>query len=220
MPADRRPYQRASEEARREAMIRAVLDLVAEGGLQTATVRAIADRAGVTPGLIGHYFGTKEDLTRAAYRQMMDRMTADNETAIAAAGTADRPAAQRLADFVATALRPPVMDALRLGLWASFLQAIRREPEMREIHRQTYLSYRDILEQLIGALNRPGADAARCRADAIACNALIDGLWLEGAALPEDFEPGALERIGLAAVAAILGVTLPPPAPPAPGAPA
>lgn len=46
----RRPFQRAGEEARRTALIEATLDLIAEGGPQAATVRAIALKAGVTPG--------------------------------------------------------------------------------------------------------------------------------------------------------------------------
>jgi hypothetical protein len=50
--------------------------------------------------------------------------------------------------------------------------------------------------QLIASLPRP-ADEATLRAHAIACNAVIDGLWLEGSALPEAFAPGEVERIGL-----------------------
>ncbi len=64
--ADRRPYRREGEEKRRDDLIAAAIDLVAEGGPEAATVRAIAARAGVTPGLILHYFQYKEDRTRAA----------------------------------------------------------------------------------------------------------------------------------------------------------
>ena len=39
---ERRPYRRESEESRREALILAALELVAEGGLEAATVRSIA----------------------------------------------------------------------------------------------------------------------------------------------------------------------------------
>ena len=191
---ERRPYRRESEESRREALILAALDLVAEGGPQAATVRAIADRAGVTPGLIRHYFSGKEDLTRAAYRHMMEQMTADN---VAALATAPDCPFGRLAVFVTASLSPPVMHPLRLALWAGFLQLVRGDAEMRTIHEQTYLGYRDILERLI-----------RCRADAIACNAVIDGLWLEGSALPDGFAFGELVEIGLHAIGAILGVNL------------
>ena len=67
--------------------------------------------------------------------------------------------------------------------------------------------YRDVLQEMIAALPRK-AGAEQCRADAIACNAVIDGLWLEGSALPDAFQPGELEEIGLAAVGSILGVKL------------
>lgn len=204
--SDRRTYRRESEETRREALILAALEMVAEGGLQAATVRAIADRAGVTPGLIRHYFTSKEDLTRAAYRHMMDRMTADNVAALAAAPECPL---SRLALFVAASLRPPVMAPLRLALWAGFLQLIRSDAAMRQVHEQTYVGYRDILEQLIDALPAPTAAAPlRGRAAAIACNAVIDGLWLEGSALPEGFAAGELEAIGLRAIGGLLGVDL------------
>ena len=78
MTADRRPYRRESEESRRDALISAALELLAEGGPQAATIRAIAERAGVTPGLIRHYFSTKDELTRTAYGYLMDRMTNSN----------------------------------------------------------------------------------------------------------------------------------------------
>lgn len=204
MTGERRKYVREGEERRREALIAAALDLVAEGGPQAATVRAIADRAGVTPGLIRHYFQTKEDLTRAAYQAVMDRMTADSMAVLAAAPRAPE---ARLAAFVAASLRPPVVDAGALCLWAGFLHLVQRDPAMREVHRSSYLAYRDRLESLIAALPRP-ADAATLRAQAIACNGVIDGLWLEGGALSEAFAPGELERIGVGAVGAILGIDL------------
>lgn len=201
---ERRPYRRESEETRREALIEAALALVAEGGSQAATVRAIADRAGVTPGLIRHYFATKEELTRTAYRRLMERMTADSAATM---GAAIGDPAARLAAFVAASLRPPVVDPLRLGLWAGFMNAVRTDPAMKAVHEQNYHAYRDLLQDLIAALPRR-ADRDQCRADAIACNAVIDGLWLEGSALPHAFAAGELERIGLAAVGAILRLDL------------
>lgn len=201
---DRRRFRREGEERRRQALIAATLDLIARGGGQAATVRAIADRAGVTPGLIRHYFETKEDLTRAAYAQMMDAMTAAN---LAVLSSAPEDPAARLAAFVAASLRPPVVDPAAMGLWAGFIHLVRRDAEMREIHRATYLRYRDLLQGLIADLGRD-VDAARLRADAIACNAVIDGLWLEGSALPDAFAPDELERLGLRSVGAILGVDL------------
>lgn len=201
---DRRKFRREGEERRREALMTAALELLAEGGMAAATVRAIADRAGVTPGLIRHYYSGKDELLRAAYATVMDRMTTASTAAAAPAG--DDPIA-RLRAFVAVSLRPPVMDAERVGLWAGFLHQVRRDAQMREVHRATYLAYRDHLQALIEALpDRP--HCVPSRALAIACNGMIDGLWLEGGVLPDAFAEGELEAIGLGAVGAILGVDL------------
>lgn len=203
--ADRRPYTREPEERRREALIAAALDLMATGGPASASVRAIAARAGVTPGLIRHYFSSKDDLTRAAFGAMMGDMTDDSTAALLAGGTA--PAAA-LAAIVSASLRPPVMDGGRVRLWAGFLHLVWNDPKMRAVHEAGYLGYRNRLQALIAAL--PGkADPATARQLAISCNAVIDGLWLEGATLPDHFAPGEVERIGLDAVSALLGVKLP-----------
>jgi TetR/AcrR family transcriptional regulator, transcriptional repressor of bet genes len=204
LPPERRAYRREGEGRRREALVTAVLELVAEGGLQAATVRAIAERAGVTPGLIRHYFQTKEDLTRAAYHHVMVAMTADSARVLE---TAPPDPAARLAVFVAASLRPPVVDPIMIGIWAGFIHLVQRDAAMKEVHTQTYLGYRDMLQQLIADLGRENS-AAVLRAHAIACNAVIDGLWMEGCVLPESFAPGELERIGLVSVGAILGLDL------------
>lgn len=205
-PALRRPYRREGEEKRRDDLIAAAMTLVAEGGPEAATVRAIAARAGVTPGLIRHYFQSKEELTHAAYRQVMEAMTAE---AIRASETVpvDDPVG-RLAAFVAANFRPPVMTPLLVGVWAGYMHLGRNDPVMHEIHESTYLGYRDCLQDLIAALPRP-PDPARDRREAIACNALIDGLWLEGGSLPDGFAPGEVMRIALDGVAALLGLHFP-----------
>ena len=204
--ADRRPYRREGEEKRREDLIAAAVDLVSEGGPEAATVRAIAARAGVTPGLIRHYFQSKEDLTRAAYRQIMEQMTIESLRALEDAPV-DDPVA-RLEAFITANFRPPILSATTVAMWAGYMHMARNDPAMREIHEATYLGYRDPLQGLIAALPRP-ADPARDRRDAIACNALIDGLWVEGGSLPDGFAPGELVHVALTSIGAILGLRFP-----------
>lgn len=204
MDQTRRLYRRESEESRRAALIAATQGLVSEGGPQAATVRAIATRAGVTAGLIRHYFGSKDELTRSAYIALMDGMTAKGADALEGVGAQPE---ERLAAFVATSLRPPVLDSAAVGLWAGYMHKVRSDRELLGVHEAGYLRYRDALEALIAALPRD-AGAAQLRAEAIACNGLIDGLWLEGSLLPDAFAPGEVVAIGLRSVGAILGVDL------------
>ena len=204
MAAERRPYRRETEEKRRQALVDATLSLVAEGGSRLATVRAIAGRAGVTPGLIRHYFKSKDLLIATAYRHLMERMTIDSAAVLKAAPKDPR---ARLAAFVAASLRPPVVNDDSLVLWASFLQETKRNPTMRDTHLSTYLGFRDLLQGFIAALPRP-RDEQQLRQAAIACNAVIDGLWLEGSAVGDTFAEGELVSVGISAVGAILDVDL------------
>src|SRR5689334_5241543 len=52
---------------RRQQILEAALDVFAEQGLEGATTKEIALRAGVTPGLIYFYFPGKEELFFAAF---------------------------------------------------------------------------------------------------------------------------------------------------------
>lgn len=200
----RRAYRRESEETRRADLIAATQELVAEGGSDAATVRAIAARAGVTAGLIRHYFQSKDELTRAAYRSLVDGMTTQGLDALEGVGAMPQ---ERLAAFVAAALRPPVVDVKSVVLWAGYMHKVRTDPDLQAVHETAYLGYRDMLQSLIADLPREASEA-QLRAEAIACNGLIDGLWLEGSILSHSFAPGEIMTIGLRSVGAILGVDL------------
>jgi AcrR family transcriptional regulator len=62
-PGTKRAEQRQQTEAR---ILAAARQAFAEAGFGQATIRGIAALAGVNPGLIVHYFGTKEELFRRA----------------------------------------------------------------------------------------------------------------------------------------------------------
>lgn len=204
MPSERRHYRRESEESRRSALIAAAQSLVAEGGLGAATVRAIAERAGVTGGLIRHYFQSKDELIRAAYHALMDGMTAKGADATKGVGAGPE---ERLAAFCAATLRPPVMEASGVVLWAAYMHRVRADAELLALHETGYLAFRNPLEALIIALPRD-VKPGQTRAEAIACNALLDGLWIEGSLLPAAFAPAEIITICLRSVGAILGVDL------------
>ena len=52
------------------------------------------------------------------------------------------------------------------------------------------------------------ASKAELRGHAIAINAVLDGLWIEGSMAGDDFAPGELVEIGIGAVEKLLGVEL------------
>ena len=71
MPAPRRPYdaRRRQDAARRNraAILEAFLDLLVRDGYQSATIRAVAERAGVSPETVYKAFGGKPGLAKALW---------------------------------------------------------------------------------------------------------------------------------------------------------
>ncbi|NGN43188.1 TetR family transcriptional regulator [Mesorhizobium sp. CGMCC 1.15528] len=204
----RRKFRREGEERRRQDLIEATLDCVAERGLQGATVRAIALRAGVTGGLIRHYFPGKEELLQAAYATIVGRMTEQAKAALSLEGAGPR---RRLAAFVEANLAPPVVDARVFSLWAGFIGRAVSDPALSIAHREGYLGFRNEVEALVAEVLKAAgrnAEASALRRHAIAINGLIDGLWIEGCLAADMFESGELAEIGITTVEALLGLDL------------
>jgi TetR/AcrR family transcriptional regulator, transcriptional repressor of bet genes len=201
----RRTFQRAGEAERRKDLIAATLESISEHGLESATVRDIAARAGVTGGLIRHYFAGKEEMVQAAYREMLSGMTGTAVSAMADAGDDPR---RRLHDFIIANVSPPIADPKALSLWAAFIGRVRSDEELARIHRENYLVFIGLLEELVGAVltaHRHKAPFSDKRHLAVAINGLIDGLWLENSLASDLFDEGRLADIALDAVEAMLG---------------
>ena len=202
----RRAFHRAGEAERRRDLIAAAVECVAESGVQGATVRQIAARAGVTGGLIRHYFKSKDEVLRAAYRSVMETMT---ETSIQAALDAGTDPRARLRGYISSAFMEAMAQTQTLGVWAAFIGHIPADPEFARIHRENYLAYVAALEGLIVELppvegRKPGP--AESRRLAIAVNAVIDGLWLEASMAGDLFAEGELAGVALNAAEAILSL--------------
>ncbi|HEX8076063.1 MAG TPA: TetR/AcrR family transcriptional regulator [Thermoleophilaceae bacterium] len=94
-----RPTERteARKAATRERIVSAALDQLAEGGYASASVQAVAARAGVATGTVYRHFPSKGDLFAEVFRRASEReMTVFAEVS----GDGDRPAAERIAAAV------------------------------------------------------------------------------------------------------------------------
>ena len=167
----RQAFTRESADARRADLIEATAAVLAEHGLAGTNVRAICAKAGVSPGLLRHYFGGIDDLVAATYQATSDRMDAIFAAAVADAEADPR---ARLTAYLTASFRPPVTDPELLGAWTAFWALARSDARMAEIHAESYAGYRARLGELLTACG--ARDAERL---AIMLTAMVDGLWLE-----------------------------------------
>ncbi|MDP3854412.1 TetR family transcriptional regulator C-terminal domain-containing protein [Phenylobacterium sp.] len=185
-------FSREAADVRRRALVEAVLASLAERGLGAVSVRDVAARAGVSPGLVRHHFGSFGALLVEAYRHVVQRV--DDHIDVALAGAGDDPDA-RLAAFIAASFSPAIVDRDLLSAWLGFWGLVRSDPEAAALHAETYAAYRGRIEGLLAAAGRARDRALDVRAGGLGLSAMLDGLWLELCLDPATFTPAEATRL-------------------------
>jgi AcrR family transcriptional regulator len=77
------PALQQRSQATTEHLLEAAEELLAEGGADAATLRAIADRAGVSLGIVYRRFPDKDAILRAVYARFFEHLGATNARSLA-----------------------------------------------------------------------------------------------------------------------------------------
>lgn len=167
----RQAFTREEPDARRQSLIEACAHSLATQGASGTSVRSICTVAGVSPGLLRHYFAGIDALVAATYRWTGDRVQAALDAAVAAAPNTPR---ARLLAYLTASFAPPIADAELLSTWLAFWSLTKTDARIAALHAEIYADYRNGLEALIAPV-APGDH----RLTTVALTALVDGLWLE-----------------------------------------
>lgn len=169
-------FVREDADVRRQSLIAACAACLAERGARGVSVRHVCRRAGVSAGLLTHYFAGIDDLIAATYADTGARVASAVAQAVQAAGSDPR---ARLEAYVTASFRPPVLDPDLLATWLGFWSLVKSDPEVARLHGEINSGFCKGLEEALRECRRAPADPDQLRLDAITLNALIDGLWLE-----------------------------------------
>ncbi|HEY6482260.1 MAG TPA: betaine-aldehyde dehydrogenase [Steroidobacteraceae bacterium] len=178
-PAPRKDKGRAGtardelEEARQRQLIEVTIDSLAEVGYLGSTLAQIASRAGVSPGLVAHYFDDKDGLLLATFRTLGRRLAAGVRVRMRHAHTPRG----RIQAIIDTNLAPEEFTRRTGSAWLAFWGQV---PHVEGLKRVQTVYQRRTLSNLRHALRQFVPDAqARSLAATIA--AMIDGVWLRAA---------------------------------------
>lgn len=178
---------RPSAQARRDALLRAAVEVAAERGTAGVTHRAVTERAGLPLTTASYFFSSIDDLVAEALRTFVaDEATRLEAVAEALGGTDHTP--DEMAAAVAETTMPSGPLPWALAQFEAYLQAA-RDPALAGPVADALATYERVAE---GALRAAGAPGARQAAGAF--NALADGFALHHLARPQAGDVDALRR--------------------------
>jgi TetR/AcrR family transcriptional regulator, transcriptional repressor of bet genes len=167
---------------RRAELVAAAWTVIADEGIEAATIRRIAEVAGCTTGRVTHYFDAKNEILVAALRRVHY-----------AAGA-------RMLGHIRTkrgteALRAVLLDALPLDnqrglewrVWLAFWGRASTDPALIEEQQHRYAEWRRLLQTIIGAIagERTAPEQVQLLVDLVA--GTIDGLGIQAVLEPSRF---------------------------------
>src|SRR5690625_1202710 len=158
---------------RRRQLIDATIDSIHDVGFSATTLQSISRRAGLSTGLVAHYFKDKDGLLEATLRSLASDLSAVIAEKLGLAVTPR----ERLQAIIAGLLAPEQFEPRIARVWLAFWGQVTHAPKLKRvqnIYEKRLLSnlrhaFRDVLTR---------EDAEQ---QAIALAALIDGLWLRAA---------------------------------------
>ncbi len=154
-------------------LIEMTIDSLAEAGFAGTTLAGIAGRAGVSSGLVAHYFNDKNGLLEATFRALAFRHAQAVRMRMLNAQTPR----ERLQAVIDGSLAREEIDARTCAAWLAFWGQALRHPALCRI-QHAYQSR--MISNLTHAL-RAFHSREEARKTAAVIAAMIDGAWLRGA---------------------------------------
>ena len=173
-----RPGGVGAADQRREQMLRAALDVIAERGYGETRIADVAERAGTSPALVVYYFKTKDQLLTEAIRFSEDTWYEAGTRRVASIPTA----AGRLEELVAMSCLPEA-DTEPSGSWLLWLDLwaqAARHPEVAGVRQKFDERWRDTICSLVVEGQEAGEFGPVDPVDfAVLMSALLDGLAVQ-----------------------------------------
>ncbi|MEC8226755.1 MAG: transcriptional regulator BetI [Pseudomonadota bacterium] len=158
------------EPVRRQQLIDATIESVAELGLQGTTINSISKKAGLSSGIISHYFGGKQGLIEATVRYLLTSL----KQALMNQVTPQSSPEQRLMFIVEANFSRIQQQSNNTKTWLSFWAHSMHDAQL---HRLQNVNSKRLFSNLLSSFKQLMSDSDANLAAELSA-AMIDGLWL------------------------------------------
>jgi AcrR family transcriptional regulator len=171
---------------RREQICRAAAAVISREGFAGTTMRMVADEAGVSTGMLNHYFVNRQDLLTQALVFVSERAQARMRAAIA-----DVPAGRaRLVALLDSALRDDAEGTETWRVWINSYGEAVRLPELRHTIEARLSSWYELVDYALEGL--APADAPNTIPWSWRFDAVLNGLALQALTSEAALEEGQI----------------------------
>lgn len=187
--------KKVDPEARRDEVVDAVFQVVRRAGFEQASLRNVAEEAGLAIGSVRHYFDGHTDLMVFAMRASLDRVSARLMERVGPLLATEDPGERTEGVERMLAELLPLDERRReeATVWLAFTMASRTRPELRPLAQEAYDGMRRLVRRIVDGIarHRPVGDPV---VETERLCALIDGLTLEGVLHPDRMTPELMLR--------------------------
>jgi AcrR family transcriptional regulator len=204
------PAQTRAErgEQTRTRLLEATITSIARDGISGASIERITDRAGVSRGLVRHYFGTKRTLLAAAFQ-----LLADDYCGMLGMGDENAPPEMTAEERLCAAVVPP-FERLKGGrdhqyAWFGFWALARSDQEIQRINHDVYDRIVHHLGGLVAAVCAERGREVDAAAAGRGLAAMIEGAWLHCLIGVEGVSVAEAERLSFDYITRLLELDAP-----------
>ena len=175
MPAVEAARRREPKALRREQLINATIDSLAERGYAATTLADVADGAGLSRGIVNFHFTSKDNLLSETIRYLQDEYTANWQAMV---GKARSDTASQLLAMVTADLDRKICTQRKLAAWFALLTEAKTKPTYQKLAWERDDKYRTTLAAICRAAKLEAGYAFDAQSTADAIYAMQEGLWL------------------------------------------
>lgn len=189
----------------RQAVLRVAMEQVAERGYDLVRLRDIAGSAGVSIGLLQHYFGTREELLVEGVETHCNALLEDWTRLYEA-----EPDPWRRIVSLVDHLAKSHESWQRAAIWADFVSSASRRPELREPLARVYAAWRRLVGEAVDEGIEQGVFDLQLERDAVVdlVIAQMDGATIALAGQAGQMDVKRMRKLTLEGTALLLGHSL------------
>lgn len=181
--------RKVDADERRRHVVEALFRVAVRDGLARASLRTVADEAGLNIGSLRHYFASQSDLMRFAMRAMLEQVGERVRHGLAdLAGQRDAPAAQRIrtAGKLLGELLP--LDDVRraeVTVFLDFAALARTRPDLHDLADEAARGSRTAVRRILAYVTGLSPRARALDVETERLLSLLDGLGINAVLHPD-----------------------------------